>query len=103
MCPFADPLPPLFQVVTTSAVMPAVSPTVSTTNRISVQTVERTDRILVHSALSSPANLATGDRADPAVSLLPSGNTVIIGHSPSARQWHRRYGCQIPGFRPSAP
>src|SRR5262245_8668224 len=45
-----------FQLATISSVRPAVSPTVSTTNRISVQTVERTERIFVHSAASRPPN-----------------------------------------------
>ena len=71
-----------FQLATVSHVNSAVRPSVITTNRVSVQTVERTERIFVHSALirsrarvRRPAAGRGGTRAGAA------GDCVVIGHS----------------------
>src|SRR5258708_14274879 len=68
-----------FQLDTVSHVNSAVRPRVSTTNRVSVQTVERTERTFVHSALSRlPARVwlpAAGTAGPPAGP--PGGSGVI--------------------------
>ncbi len=80
------PDPRLPQLATTSAVRPAVSPTVSTTNKIRVQSVERTDLILVHSASISPPNAARRLGGSAAALLAGAeGDVVVMADSPAAR------------------
>src|SRR5260221_12266658 len=71
-----------FQLAAVSHVNSAVRPMVITTNRTSVQTVERTERIFVHSALSRlPARvwLAAGGTAS--TRAWAAGGLGFIGHS----------------------
>src|SRR6185437_10332899 len=93
-----------FGLCTTSAVSRAVSPTVITTNSNRVHTVERTDRILVHSARSRPANLSPAPlvwAADNTLTSAPGcavAGSAVTGLSLSARgagrsRAHRTQDC----------
>src|SRR5690348_3644495 len=79
------PDPRLPQLATTRAVRPVVSPTVSTTNTISVQTVDLTDLIFVHSASSSPPKAPLRRCGSGAASVTGAADAVVMACSPAAR------------------
>src|SRR6202035_4016402 len=67
-------LGPLSQLAEISAVNSTVKPMVTTTNAISVQTVERTERTLVHSETSRwPKPPTPPDGVGPSVGVLAAG------------------------------
>jgi hypothetical protein len=96
-----------YQCVSVSQAISAVKPTHTTTKMTSVQTVERTERIFVHSARNRPANPAwrpAAGSASPRVGV--TGDVVVIGHSPPRRSpdpgWARRIPrCPVRYGRPT--
>ena len=72
-----------YQCDSVSQAISAVKPMHTTTKMTSVQTVERTERILVHSARSRPANPAwrpAAGSSGPRVGV--TGEVVVTGPSP---------------------
>ena len=93
-----------YQCVSVSQAISAVKPMHTTTKMISVQTVERTERIFVHSArsrLANPAWRPAAGSAGPRVGV--TGDVVVIGPSPPRRSPDPGRARRIPRCRTSVP
>ena len=93
-----------YQCDSVSQVISAVRPMHTTTKMTSVQTVERTERIFVHSARIRLVNLAWRPAAGPAGPRVGvTGDVVVIGPFPPRRSPHPSFVRRIPGCRTSGP